>query len=273
MPSWPNGIGQSLGDTLVTERPLLTSFTTYFVSSVTGSDTNGGLDPNYPFATLGAALLAAVGAGVTPIAVLLSGHNETLTLSLTPTAGTIIVGAGSSGGLPTAKLTPNLSNATMLILSSAGVQLRNIWVKTNAQASNVARVKVTGASCLVRGCYFECGSSLDAAAALEAGAGANNLTVQSTTIVSTATLTTSKPTYGFLGSAAVSDMALESLTLSEGTVGFGTLALSLTATVTRLRVESMSPLLGANATFGAATGFVMPTSTTGASTVSYSGGA
>jgi hypothetical protein len=257
----------------VTGSPLLTSYTTYFVSSVTGSDSNSGLDPNFPMATLGVALLAAAGAVVTPIVVLLSGHDQTLTAGITPVAGTIIVGAGSSGGKPTAKLTMNLSNTTMLTLSAAGVQLRNVWIKPNLISNNVARIKVTGAGCYIKGCYFECGSSLDAAAALEVGTGGNNSVISGNTFISTAAVTTSKPTYGFLVSAAVSDMFLLNNTVSEGTVGFGTLAVSFGATVTRLTCEPITPLLGANMTFGSSTGFVMPSGATGASTISYAGGA
>lgn len=273
MANWPNGLGQSLGDSLVTGKPLMTSYTTYFVSSVTGTDggANNGLDPDAPAATIGAVLTAAGVAGVTPIVVCLSGHTETMTSTLTPTIGTIIVGAGSSGGLPTVKLTMNASNTILFTCSAAGIQLRNLWFRTNSVASNVARVKLTGINGLVKGCYFEC-AALDNAAALEIGTGGSGSMVNGTTFVSTAVLNTGRPTSGLSVTAALTDLDFDGCVFDEGTLGFTTTAFIASATITRMS-GAISLLRGANASLGAATGFIMPSTVTGAGQINYSGGA
>jgi hypothetical protein len=270
MPSWVNGIGQTLGDSLVTGRPLLTSLTTYFVSSATGDDTNNnGLDPDSPFATTAKVITTAAGAAV--ILVYLSGHTETFTATVTPVAGSIFVGAGSSGGLPTVKLKMNASNTTLFTCSAAGVQLRNVWIQANQVASNVARVKLTGINCLVKGCYFEC-AALDNAAGVEIGTGGGGSAVNNTTFISTAVLNTAKPTSGLLVSAALTDIDLDGCVFDEGTLGFTTSALNTSATITRMS-GAISLLHGANASLGSATGFIMPGTVTGAGQISYAGGA
>ena len=271
MPQWPQGIGQSLGDQLVTAHPLLTSMTTYFVDSATGNDTNGtGLDPNSPFATIGKAI--TVGAASAIIIVCLSGHTETVTTTLTPTAGTIIVGAGASGSQPTVTLTMNASNTVLFTCSAAGVQLRNLWFATNSVSSNVARVKFTGINGLVSGCYFECAGN-DAAAAVEFGTGGSGGSCQDSTFISTAASLTAKPTYGMLVSAALTDINMDNVAFSDGSFGFSSFALAATATITRMRAENISLLLGANASLGSSTGIFMPTVTTGAISIAYAGGA
>lgn len=274
MPSWVNGLGQTLGDALVTARPLLTSYTTYFVNSATGTDggANNGLEPDAPAATIGAVLTAAGVAAVTPIVVLMSGHTETLTSTLTPTAGTIIVGGGLSGGLPTVKLKMNASNTILFTCSAAGVQLRNVWIQSNQVASNVARVKFTGTGGLVSGCYFECGAT-DNAAAVEFGATSSNGRCETSSFISTVTTNTTRPSYGLLVSSAVSDIGVIGCSFSDGTLGFSQKALAFTATVTRARVEGLSLLLGASASFGATTGVVLPSTVTGGGVISYTGGA
>lgn len=270
MAQWPSGIGQTLGDSLVTGRPLVSSYTAYFVNSVGGDDTNNtGLDANNPFATLSKAVSAAATATVTPIIVLMSGHTETMTSTVTPSVGTIIVGGGASGGLPTVKLKMNASNTIMLTCSAAGVQVRNVWFQSNVQASNVARVKFTGINGFISGCYFECGQ-LDNAAGLEFGTGGSGGISQSCTFISTAALTTGKPTSGLLVSAALTDIAVLAGSFSDGVFGFTTNAFHTTATITRLRAD-FALLLGANASLGSATGYAMVTST-GSGALSYPGG-
>lgn len=271
MPSWPSGIGQSLGDALVTGKPLLTSYTAYFVSSVTGNTAYSGLDPDVPKATIAQAIATASGASVTPIIVCLSGHTEVLTTTMTPAAGTILVGAGASGGLPTVKLAMNASNTTYLTCSNAGVQVRNIWFQANQQSSNVSKVKFTGINGYISGCYFEENGN-DTAAGLEFGTGGSGGFARNCTFISTATAQATLPSSGLLVSAALTDIAIEGCSFSEGTYGYSTQALSFTATVTRLRGELDSLLLGANATLGATTGIFMPTTVTGAGTISYTGG-
>lgn len=270
MPQWPNGLSQSLGDQLVVNRPLMTSYTTYFVSSTSGSDSYDGLDPDSPFATLAHAV--SVAAGNTTIIVLMSGHAETMTATLTPTAGTIIVGAGSSGGKPTVKLKMNASTTIMFTCSNAGVQLRNIWFQSNQQTNSSSRVKFTGINGRVVGCYFECGST-DTGASVEFGTGGSGGTCKDTTFVSTVSAAGTLPNTALVVSAALTDIAVDGCVFNEGTFGFNGVALSFSSTVTRMRVENLSLVNGAGALFGSSTGILMPTTVSGSGAISYTGGA
>lgn len=268
MPQWPNGLGQNLGDQLVTERPLHTNYKVSFVSSVTGSDTNTGKDPDAAFATLGHAVTDE--GGTAGIIVLLSGHTETMTAAVTPPAGTIIVGAGSSGGRPTVKLTMNNPNTAMVIASANGVQVRNIWFCPNLQDSNISRVLfLSGADGLVSGCYFECGGH-DLAGAVEVSTGGNNVTIDGCTFISTATSSAVRPSNGIQVSANVADLTVTNCIFSEGSNGYSGNAFNCNVTVTRLRGENLAFLLGADALIGASTtGIFMPTTTTGSSIVTW----
>ncbi len=270
MPNWPQGLAQTLGDILVTGSPLITSFTTYFVSSVTGSDSNDGTDPSTPFATYGAADTAL--GGSPGIIVLLSGHTEILTATITPAAGQIIVGAGASGGVPTVKLQLNAAATIMVTASNAGVQLRNIWFKDNVQNNTAAKVKFTGINGLVSGCYFECGPHDTSAANVEFGAGASGSRAENCTFVSTATVATTKPFSGLSVTSALTDISVYNTVFDGGTYGFSNYALLASSAPTRSRFENFSLLRGADAIFGATTGFVLPTTVTGGSRISYSGG-
>lgn len=270
MPSWPNGYGLGLGDQLVSAKPLMTSMTTYFVSSLVGSDSNDGLDPDTAYATLGKAITVA--AGNASIIVLMSGHTQTLTTTVTPTAGTIIVGAGSSGGKPTVKLTMNAAATTIFTCSNAGVQIRNIWFPSNAQTNSASRVKFTGINGRMVGCYFECAGT-DTGASVELGTGGSGGTIKDTTFISTTTSATSLPAAGLSVTAALTDISIDGCVFNEGTNGFNGVALSLGSTVTRLRAENLSFINGSSALFGAAAGIVTPTTVSGAGSISYSGGA
>ena len=270
MPLWAGGYAQTLGDILVTGKPLFTSFTTYFVLSTSGSDSNDGLDPSTPFATYGAANTAL--SGQPGIIVLLSGHTEVLTATITPAAGQIIVGAGASGGKPTVKLQLNAAATIMVTASNAGVQLRNIWFQDNAQNNTAAKVKFTGINGLVSGCYFECGPHDTSAANVEFGTGGSGGRVENCTFVSTATVATTKPFSGVVVSAALTDISVSNTVFDGGTYGFSSYALSANSAPTRSRFENFSLLRGADAIFGATTGFVLPTTVTGGSRISYSGG-
>lgn len=269
MPQWPTGLNQNLGDLLVTQGPLITSYAVSFVNSATGSDSYDGSDADTPFATLAHAISNEGGSA--GIIVLMSGHTETLTGTITPQAGTIIVGAGSAGGKPTVKLKLNAAATVMVTCSAAGVQLRNIWFQANQQTNASSKVKFTGINGLVSGCYFECGAT-DTGANLDLGAGSSGTRIDSSTFISTAASVAAQPLYGLNASGAVTDVDIVGCVFSGGSSGFSSWALNLSAVVTRMRVEQLSLLLGADAIFGGSTGVVMPITTTGSSRVSYSGG-
>lgn|SRR5512139_630372 len=265
MTQWLGGIGQTLGDDLVTQSPLIVSGTVYFLSSATGSDANSGLGSNNPFATFATALAAC---SANDTIVVLSDHNETFTSGATLSlAGLTIVGAGSSSGVPTAKFTMNnAANASLFTVSAAGVSIRNIKFLTNSQANTAVRISVTGANFRLQDCYFEC-DQYDDNSAVGLGAGADSARLKGCTFISTATSLANRPYGGLRVTAAVSDLELDGVTFDGGSYGFSNDAFQASAAATtRLRAEGVSLLRGADAHVNTSTvGWAMPTTTTGSS--------
>lgn len=254
MPMYPNGIGQALGDTLATCEPLHMSGAVWYVSSAIGADATSprGLDATRPLATLAQAVTNSASGD---IIVLMDGHTETIaTTGIAISKNLVIVGAGSSGGLPTAKLTPFGENDVMLTISGAAVQLRNIWIEERTVAATNASIYVTGASFQMIGCYCQLGA-LDYFA-LRLGSGANNARIVNTTFISTTTaFAAGQANGGIVVTAAISDLDLDGLVLSAGTHGFSTPYAfdGSAAAITRLKGQSVSLLLGADMTLHAST--------------------
>ena len=120
-----NGCGESTGDELCTSRPLLlpTSNSVWYVNSATGTDavSPAGKNREKPLATLAQAI---TNAQANDIIVLMDGHAESTTSFMTlSTAGVKIVGAGSSGGIPTVTFTFGTGGG--ISLDGAGNEIRN----------------------------------------------------------------------------------------------------------------------------------------------------
>lgn len=259
-----NGLGETLGDTLVTTKPVQTPGNIWFVNSATGTDaaSPAGKDRQKPLATLGQAQTNAADGD---IVVLQSGHTETYTVALTLSKRLIIVGGGSSAGKPTVSFINNSAGASTFTISVTNVELRNIYFPASLQsnASN-GKVNVAAANCRITGCYFE-QSALDQSPAVRL-LGADTFRMTNTTIISTATTTATRPTVGLSNAGAIADLELYGCVFSDGTVGFSTAAADLSAfAVTRIRAESMSLLNGADFLMNSgSTGYVnVATSTNG----------
>ena len=273
MPTFFNGIGESTGDTLATAEPLITSGAIWYVRSTTGVDaaTPRGLSSTEPLATLGQAVTNASNGDTI---VLLDGHTETVgTTGVTISKNLVIVASGSSSGLPTVKLTPFAEDASMLTISGAAVQLRNIWIEERTVASTTnPTIAVTGANFQMIGCYCQLGS-LDYAS-LGLGSGADRARIVNTTFISTATALTAQPITAMVVSAAITDLDMDGVVFSNGSHGFSS-AYAFTASaaaITRLRAQSLSMLLSANATIHTSTiGHVNVQTSTGNGHVLWTG--
>lgn len=243
-----NGLGGTTGDTLATCRPLIQSGNAWYVgSNVTGAAdaaAPAGKDRQKPLLTLGQAITNSAAGD---IIVLLDGHTEILTAVLAISKQLTIVGEGLSGGRPTANFTMNAAAADTFTVNQQGTELRNIWFKEASQTNtSAAKVNITASECRVVGCYFECGAK-DQLSGILLGAGANGARLVNTTLISTATSAATRPTRGVQASAALADVELDGLILSDGTVGFSTAAWdSAAVSLTRLRGLSLSLLLGAD---------------------------
>lgn len=273
MPTFFNGIGEPLGDTLVTAKPLITSGLIWYVDSSIGVNdvSPRGLSSTEPLATLAQAVTNASNGDTI---VLLDGHTETLGAGgVTVSKNLIIVGSGSSGGLPTVKLTPFGEDVVALTVSGAAVQLRNIWFEERTVDSTVnSTIVVSGANFQMIGCYCQQGQY--DYASLELAAGADRARIVNTTFISTATSLTAQANAAMISSAALTDLDMDGVVFSNGTHGFsGAYACNLTAAaVTRLRAQSLSLLLSANMALHASTiGHVNVQTSTGNGHVFWAG--
>lgn len=266
---FPNGIGGSLGDQLVTTSPLYIAGDVWYVHAPTGTDavTPAGKNREKPLATLAQAHTNAANGDVI---VFLDGHTQTLTAAQTISKSVTLVGEGQASGKPTVKFTNNQAAGEMFNVTGTSVSLRNIWIEENLAATASARIIVAGVGFEMIGCYVECGAN-------DQGTGvqidASRALFRNCTFISTATSTAGQP-----GSAAqvrtvsLTDITFEGCTFSDGTVGFsGVYALDASEPVARLRGENVSLLLGADAIMGVGTtGYFIVTNSTGGGRVDWS---
>lgn len=265
MNTYNNGLGELLGDSLATSKPVITPGFVWFVNSVGGVDaaSPAGRDRQKPLATTAQAITNAAAGD---IILLEDGHTEILTGNVAVSKQLVIVGGGSAAGIPTVNFTGNAASLTMFTLSVAGTQMRNIRIKPSLQANSATtRFSVTAATVRLKGMYFECGAN-DQLPAVTIGGAPANVRVNGCTFISTATTVATRPVAGlsFLGSAPT-DIDLEGSVFSDGTVGFSGAACDLSGFATRLSGDSLSALLGADILINAAsTGFLnLSTSTNG----------
>lgn len=268
--TYQNGLGGTLGDSLVTCKPFISSVGAVYVSSLIGVDAGGsaGLNRDKPLATLSQAYTNSTTDGVI---VLLDGHTETLTGAFTIGKRLTIIGEGSNAGIPTVTLYNNQAAGGLLTLSTAGVQLRNIKFPGNVQTCAVARLTLTAANIKLRGCYFECGSK-DTGPAVSLGSGASQTGIRNTTFISTATLTTAQPESALKSAAAVTNLYMEGVTFDDGTVGFSNpYAYNEGANVTTgLYAEGLSLLRGSKMIMNvSSTGWVNVQTATGGARVDF----
>lgn len=266
MNTYNNGLGELLGDSLATSKPVITPGFVWFVNSVGGVDaaSPAGRDRQKPLATLSQAITNSA-AGDTIL--LEDGHTETIAVLVTVSKQLFIVGGGSSAGVPTVNFTA-AGNNQILSFSQAGTQMRNVRLKATAVANANSKLDIAANGCRVKGLYIEMGPN-------DTGFGtrlsANNTRVNACTYVSTATAVASRPGVGLSSTGALSDLDLEGCVFDEGTVGFTTAAADLSSgAITRITADSISLLRGAELLMNAAsTGFLNPTTTTGGGRITW----
>jgi hypothetical protein len=264
---YPNGAGETLGDTLVTCRPLYTSGNIWYVNSNGGVDaaTPAGQNREKPLATL---VQAFINANDNDIICLMTGHTETLVAPLDLTRKVTIVGGGSAGGKPTVKIY-QLASESSITIDSPNIEIRNVWFPPGGATS--PRIDVSGASFRMIGCYMECGPN-DLVPGVRFETGADRARIVNTTIISTATSVSAQPESAIAIQDAISDLELDGLVLSGGTVGFSNYNAfdSADNAITRLKGQSVSLLLGADMHLNAATtGWLNVQTSTGGARVQW----
>ena len=273
--SYPNGCGQALGDYLATTKPLQASGNIWYVSSLIGTDAAApaGKNDAKPLATLKQGITNSADGD---IIVLMSGHTETSTADADwlVTKRIAIIGAGSSAGLPTVKLTAGNVGAAggPLNLNTLGSQCRNIWFTTRAVANTGARVKISADFCKIYGCYWECAAT-DTGPGLSIGS-AEVMNIENCTFVSTATLTSAQPESAIKVTSSIGTgyLRLNNCIFYGGTVGFSNpYAFDVGAqSITQLEAEAISLLRGADMKLGvSSTGWINVVDSTGGSRVDW----
>jgi hypothetical protein len=268
---YPNGVGgDPPGDFLDTCLPLYTSGNVWYVSSLTGTDaiSPAGLNREKPLATLSQALSNALAGD---IVVFLPGHTQTITGVHNISKRLTLLGEGVANGKPSVSFKPNF-NGTMFNPTADGVEFRNLYFPESVQANASSKIGPNNnvAEMLVRGCYFEQGPNDLGPGLSITGA---RCRVESSTFISTATLTTAQPYVAIQGGGTVASFTMIDTVVSAGTVGFSLYsAIDFTlATVTNLNIESLSLLLGADMALPVgATGRVNIQTATGGSRVQWS---
>jgi hypothetical protein len=139
--AFPNGVS-SFGVPVFGGGPGVPATTGkyFFVDSTTGSNGNSGLDKDHPFADVATAISATT-ASKGDVIVLMPGHSETVSTTITPKAGSTIVGLGF--GRNRAVFTSAASALDVFTISANNVTLQN-FVIVGASASVTALLEISG---------------------------------------------------------------------------------------------------------------------------------
>lgn len=257
MPFWPKGFGESLGDETLTCYPLVQDAPRYYVNSATGSDSYDGHGPELPMATLAHAVsVANVDGSAGQFIILMDGHTETITATINCTPNGInIVGAGSSGGIPTVTLTGNAAAANYIKLSGNSGRIGNIKFATNLQNNSLAIVDMASNGCIVSGCYFTL-TSTDVYAGVRFSASSDYSRVEDCTFISGATSIATRPTAGvrIASGASISGPVVTDCVFDGGTNGFTTYGFYDQGTMSPFRIMRLSMLRGADVHLSDTTG-------------------
>jgi hypothetical protein len=268
---YPNGIGGTLGDQLDTCRPLWSSGSVWYVSSLTGTDgaSPAGQNREKPLATLAQAQTNAADGD---FVVFLQGHTQTLGAGLIISKRLTLMGEGFVGGKPGASFLINNASQTMFDITAPNVELRNIYFPPCVQSNTGVKVDFDGgANGRVIGCYFEAGAN-DKSAQLEIDPGADGLQISGCTFISVAPTVTAQPAAAIQSTGAINDLEIADTVISSGTSGWSNYwAIDLAiGTALRTKISNLSLLLGSDVRMGAnATGRVNVQLATGGSRIDW----
>jgi len=267
---WPNGIGETVGDDLASEAPLYTSGSIWYVLSTTGIDaaSPAGKNKEKPLATLAQAITNSASGD---IIVLLSGHTETRTSTLTFSKTLTVVGVGTTGGKPAAQLINNSAAGSLITCSGAGVRVefRNVYFPAQSQSCSATKITQANASLSLVGCYLEA-NAFDAAAVITTSTASTSdalFEFLNCTLISTGTSTTSQPLVGITGGVVQCSVRLDGSIFSDGSYGWsGDSAVSISSllsSVLSVRGIGVSLLLGATLSLPSAQTFIQVGTATG----------
>jgi hypothetical protein len=246
MPFYPNGTGSQLGDTLALAEPLVTSDDVVYVHHTASAPDAVGT-PERPYATLPDAVAAALESDHHTIVVMMDGHTETMA-PITISAEMTIIGAGSSSGLPTVKISFTNGASPGLAITGDNVEFRNIWFPVRSVESLRDRIYMNGVSgTQIRGCYFEYNEN-DHGSPVH-GFNTTATTMESCTFISTAASPPDGANEAVRFAGGTAGLVMSSCVFDGGPYGFaqGVAAIiGATGDVTGLRGLNISLLRGAD---------------------------
>ena len=218
----PNGIGDTLGDALVTNSPLEVNGNVWYVHYGTGTDavSPAGQNRQDPLKTLGQAVTNSAAGDVI---VLMDGHEETIAATVTINKHLTIVGAGSSGGYPTVKLANNQAAAAMIACTTnACLHFRNIWFEEEVQANSSPKITTNSVYVFcMENCYMQLGQ-YDDDFGVELGSTIMAM-FRNCTFISTATSVATQP-YAAVGvntaAASIGCVYMDGVSIDGGTYGW-----------------------------------------------------
>ena len=195
-----------------------------WLDTINGDDSNAGSLPELPVKTLAQAITNSAANGVIVIG---AGSSESLASSQTiAVAGLSIFGCGTGSSRPRYTCTGAVD---MWAGGAAGLWIENIYFPASTAAST-SRVKFNNDSCVIKDCYFECGTN-DTTTSLSMTSG-NGCRVEGCSFVVTA----SRPAIGLKVVNSITDTTIVDCVFDGGSYGWTDYALKVANAATRVRI-------------------------------------
>lgn len=212
-------------ETLQRDGSVFLSGNIQYVDTIDGDNANDGDFPNLPVATLAQAVTNSAANGVILIG---EGSSESLGSSQALNlAGLSIFGCGTGSSRPRYTCTGAVD---MFAVSGAGTWIEGIYFPAST-AVPTDRIGIAAANCVVKDCYFECGTN-DTNPSLRVAAGGTQAKADGCSFVVTASI----PAIGLGVAAAVADPTIVDCVFDGGSYGWTNYALLVSAAATRIRI-------------------------------------
>lgn len=283
--AFPNGFGGVTGSILATGSPsYLLGESVRYVDSVTGDNNNNGNERKAPYATLA---FAITNSSSGDLIICLPTHTETLSSQQVVNKELTIIGEGSAGGIPTVTFNSSMPSTDMFSLTSDNTSFHNIKFPVPTISTTGYKVELTAGinGIVFEDCYFEL-NDLDVGGGMEVISitSPGDLTVRSTTFISTSTSTTgtTRPAIAMdftaAGGSAVNygGLTMDGVVFDGGVSGFqdGRALNSGSANIAieNMKITNLSILNGADIYLDSlSTGYIVDVLATGSSTIDPTG--
>jgi hypothetical protein len=215
-------------DTLQLDGSSYLSQTPIWLDTISGSDSNGGTDPELPVKTLAQAVTLSVNGGIIVIG---EGSSETLTVSQTLSLTNLsIFGCGTGSSRPRYTCAGAIA---MFNVTGTGAWIENIYFPAST-AVPTCRIDMAATNGMVKNCYFECGAN-DTTRALRIPAAGSGSRVVGCSFVTTAL----RPAVGLAVTGAAASIFVDGCTFDGGSYGWTSPSLHVTAAATGITYTNL----------------------------------